>query len=67
MAKQTVAEKRDGEKLLVSDEIRQCRPLPDSAFRNELEHNGDFVDLSCRIAGVLFDYMHAHKSEAKRS
>ena len=48
------------EKLLVSDEIRQCRPLPDSAFRNELEHNGDFVDLSCRIAGVLFDYMHAH-------
>ena len=48
------------EKLLASDEICQCRPLPDSAFRNELEHNGDFVDLSCRIAGVLFDYMHAH-------
>ena len=48
------------EKLLASDEIRQCRPLPDSAFRNELAHNGDFVDLSCRIAGVLFDYMHAH-------
>ena len=48
------------EKLLASDEIRQCRPLPDSAFRNELEHNSDFVDLSCRIAGVLFDYMHAH-------
>ena len=48
------------EKLLASAEIRQCRPLPDSAFRNELEHNGDFVDLSCRIAGVLFDYMHAH-------
>ena len=46
--------------LQASDEIRQCRPLPDSAFRNELEHNGDFVDLSCRIAGVLFDYMHAH-------
>ena len=20
----------------------------------------DFIDLSCRIAGVLFDYMHAH-------
>ena len=35
-------------------------PLPDSAFRNELEQNKDFVDLSCRIAGVLFDYMHAH-------
>ena len=48
------------EKLLSSDEIRQCRPLPDSAFRNELEHNQDFIDLSCRIAGVLFDYMHAH-------
>lgn len=48
------------EKLLASDEIRLCRPLPDSAFRNELEHNQDFIDLSCRIAGVLFDYMHAH-------
>ena len=48
------------EKLLASDEIRQCRPLPDSAFRNELEHNQDFINLSCRIAGVLFDYMHAH-------
>ena len=48
------------EKLLASDEIRQCRPLPDSVFRNELEHNQDFIDLSCRIAGVLFDYMHAH-------
>ena len=48
------------EKLLASDEIRQCRPLPDSAFRNELEHNQDFIDLSCRIAGVLVDYMHAH-------
>lgn len=48
------------EKLLASDEIRQCRPLPDSAFWNELEHNQDFIDLSCRIAGVLFDYMHAH-------
>ena len=45
------------EKLLASDDIRQCRPLPDSAFKNELEHNHDFVDLSCRIAGVLFDYM----------
>ena len=43
------------EKLLASDDIRQCRPLPDSAFRNELEHNQDFIDLSCRIAGVLFD------------
>ena len=48
------------EKLLASDDIHQCRPLPDSAFKNELEHNQDFIDLSCRIAGVLFDYMHAH-------
>ena len=48
------------EKLFASDEIRQCHPLTDSAFRNELEHNRDFIDLSCRIAGVLFDYMHAH-------
>ena len=40
------------EKLLASDDIRQCRPLPDSAFKNELEHNQDFVDLSCRIAGA---------------
>ena len=48
------------EKLLASDDTRQCRPMPDSAFRNELEQNHDFVDLSCRIAGVLFDYMHAH-------
>ena len=48
------------EKLFASDDIRQCRPLSDSAFRNELEQNKDFVDLSCRIAGVLFDYMHAH-------
>ena len=48
------------EKLLASDDIRQCRPLPDSAFRHELEHNQAFIDLSCRIAGVLFDYMHAH-------
>ncbi len=48
------------EKLFASDDIRQCTPLPESAFRNELEHNHDFIDLSCRIAGVLFDYMHAH-------
>ena len=48
------------EKLLASDDIRQCCPLPDSAFKNELEQNHDFIDLSCRIAGVLFDYMHAH-------
>jgi hypothetical protein len=48
------------EKLLASDDIRACRLLPESAFKNELEHNKDFIDLSCRIAGVMFDYMHAH-------
>jgi hypothetical protein len=48
------------EKLLASDDIRACRLLPESAFKNELENNHDFVDLSCRIAGVMFDYMHAH-------
>lgn len=48
------------EKLLASDDIRSCRLLPESAFKNELEHNHDFIDLSCRIAGVMFDYMHAH-------
>lgn len=48
------------EKLLASDEIRQCRPLAESAFKSELENNKDFIDLSCRIAGVLFDFMHAH-------
>lgn len=48
------------EKLLSSDGISHCRLLPESAFKNELEHNQDFVDLSRRIAGVMFDYMHAH-------
>lgn len=50
------------EKLMASDEIRSCRLLPESAFKNELEHNHDFIDLSCRIAGVMFDYMHAHST-----
>ena len=44
------------EKLLASDDIRQCRPLPDSAFRYELEQNKDFIDLSCRIAGIEYLY-----------
>ena len=48
------------EKMLASDEIRLCQLLPESYFKYELEHNQDFVDLSCRIAGVMFDYMHAH-------
>lgn len=48
------------EKLFASDEIRQCMPLAGSAFETELAQNKDFIDLSCRIAGVLFDFMHAH-------
>ncbi len=48
------------EKMLASDEVRLCRLLPESSFKYELENNRDFVDLSCRIAGVMFDYMHAH-------
>lgn len=48
------------EKLFASDELRTCRFLPESAFASELEHNKDFVDFSCRVAGVMFDYMHAH-------
>lgn len=48
------------EKLFASDELRTCRFLPESAFASELEHNKDFIDFSCRIAGVMFDYMHAH-------
>lgn len=48
------------EKLMASDAICHCRLMADSAFKSELEHNGDFIDLSCRIAGVMFDFMHAH-------
>lgn len=48
------------EKLFASDELRSCRFLPESAFAGELASNRDFVDFSCRVAGVMFDYMHAH-------
>lgn len=48
------------EKLFASDELRSCRFLPESAFASELEHNTDFIDFSCRVAGVMFDYMRAH-------
>ncbi len=48
------------ERLQATDEARRCRLKETSAFRSELRQNSDFVDLSRRIAGVLFDYMHAH-------
>ncbi len=48
------------EKLFASDELRTCHFLPESAFAGELQNNKDFVDFSCRVAGVMFDYMHAH-------
>lgn len=43
------------ERAFASDEGKNCRFLPDSAFRQELEQNQDFVDLSRRIAGVIFE------------
>lgn len=50
------------ERLAATDEARVCMLKETSAFRAELMANSDFVDLSRRIAGVLFDYMHAHPS-----
>jgi hypothetical protein len=47
-------------RLAATDEARACRLKETSAFRGELAQNPDFIDLSRRIAGVLFDYMHAH-------
>lgn len=48
------------ERLFASDDLRSCHFLAESAFRSEMEQNHDFIDFSCRIAGVMFDYMHAH-------
>lgn len=48
------------EKLFASDDTSNCQLLQDSAFANELTHNEDFVDFSRRIAGVTFDFIHAH-------
>ena len=48
------------ERLMNTDEARKCTLKETSAFRTELMQNSDFVDLSRRIAGVMFDYMHAH-------
>ncbi len=48
------------ERLEATDDARLCQLKASSAFAAELAQNGDFVDLSRRIAGVMFDYMHAH-------
>jgi hypothetical protein len=48
------------ERLMATDEARSCRLRENSAFASELAQNQDFTDLSRRIAGVMFDYMHAH-------
>ena len=45
------------EKAFASDDGKTCRFLPDSAFAQEMAHNQDFVDLSRRIAGVIFEQM----------
>ncbi len=45
------------EKAFASDEGKNCRFLPDSAFAQEMAQNQDFVDLSRRIAGVIFEQM----------
>ena len=45
------------EKAFASDEVKNCRFLPDSAFAAEMAHNNDFVDISRRIAGVIFEQM----------
>lgn len=45
------------EKAFVSDEGKNCRFLPDSAFLQQMEGNDDFIDLSRRIAGVMFEQL----------
>ena len=45
------------EKAFASDEGKNCRFLPDSAFRQEMDRNRDFIDLSRRIAGVIFEQL----------
>ena len=41
------------ERAFASDEVKNCRFLPDSAFAQEMAQNQDFIDLSRRIAGVI--------------
>lgn len=45
------------ERAFASDEVKNCQFLPDSAFAQEMAQNQDFIDLSRRIAGVIFEQM----------
>ena len=45
------------EKAFASDDGKNCRFLPDSAFLQEMQQNNDFIDLSRRIAGVVFEQL----------
>lgn len=45
------------EKAAQSDDAKLCRFLPDSAFARELRRSTDFIDLSRRVAGVIFEQM----------
>ncbi len=50
------------DRLAATDDARLCQLKNSSAFGAELAQNNDFIDLSRRIAGVMFDFMHAHTS-----
>ena len=50
------------ERAFASDEVKNCRFLPDSAFAQEMAQNNDFIDLSRRIAGVIFEQMIQYQS-----
>ena len=50
------------ERAFASDEVKNCRFLPDSAFAQEMAQNSDFIDLSRRIAGVIFEQMIQYQS-----
>ena len=50
------------QKAFAADEARNCTFLQDSPFRQELDSNHDFIDLSRRIAGVLFEQMQQYPS-----
>lgn len=45
------------EKAFAADDGKACRFLPDSAFKQEMDGNNDFIDLSRRIAGVIFEQL----------
>lgn len=43
------------ERAFASDDGKNCTFAPDSAFLQEMQRNDDFIDLSRRIAGVMFE------------